>query len=791
MAMTRRRRLAIAAAAAALLALLVPSFTLPWARAAIVRSLAASLGRRVEAGAVHLRLLPLPGFELDNVELGDAPAFGIEPMVVAQQAVANLRWLPLLRGELEFSSVSLDGASINLVRDRQGRWNLPALLRLPASGGAPPRAGASPAVRMPYLAWSDSRVNFKFDATKSRFYLDQVSGSLARESGDWRLQLQFQPARTDENLSDAGEVTVDGRWAPAPSLTQAPFDVAVHIRGSYLAASTALLLGHDAGVHGIVSADVRLRGDGRAIAVSGTAQARSVRRAALLPRPAAIAASFAGRYFPPRDEFTLTGLGDAGWRRLQVAGAVDGLFSHPRVRLTLALRRFPAAGLLPLALAVKSGLPDRLQVQGSLSGQTALGWSPGALPRCRGAFTLDGLALRDRGSRLDLPAGRIVCDASGLRLLPAAARLRRDRRPAATLTLAAALDRSGISLRLASSAIEAQSVDALAALLGLRSPWPAAVAGAARAQWTLLAPWQRLTHPRWSGRGRWTLARFTPPGARGLVLRGLSLRWGARAQAEFVVPAGADRVAGSLRWRPGAAAPVEFALRARRLDAAAVLAQLRPAPRPSLAASLLARVLGHASAAPVWLAGLHGQGRVAVDDFVWHGIHTRLSLQLDAAPGRWQARRLALDLAEGAFFGQGSWTPGAFHITGAVPSDRPLRAATLLAASPDRGVLRGWLWGSITLLRPDTGGGMGEVQAQGTFALVRGALATAAGERRFSRLAGAFTLRDGRATLTHLEWLAAGRRFTGAGTVRFAPNGAASFDLLLHDGRRPLRLRSR
>ena len=795
MAMTRRRKIAVSLGAAALLALLAPAFTLPWAHAAIVRSLEAGLGRRVETGAVHLRLLPVPGFELDNVELGDDPAFGLEPMVMAQEAVANVRWLPLLRGELEFSTVELDGASINLVRNAQGHWNLPALLRSRAGAASPGRAGASAragvAVRIPYLTWSNSRVNFKLHQTKSRFYLDQVSGSLAREASDWRLQLQFQPARTDESLSDAGDVRLDGRWTSAPSLAQAHFDLAVHIRNSYLAASTALLLGHDAGVRGIVSADLRLQGDGRAIAVSGAAQAQSVRRANLLPRRATIACSFAGRYLPPLDEFTLTGLGDPGWQRLQLAGTIRGLFTHPQARLTLRLRQFAAADLLPLALAVKSGLPDDLRAQGRLSGQASVSWAAGGPLRGQGAFTLARLELRSRHHRLEMPAGRIVWNPQGLRLLPAPARLERNRRLAAALRLGAALDRRGLALQAASPAVDAAAVADLAGLLGLPSPWPAGIAGVAQAQWTLQAPWNALDQPRWSGSGRWAAARFTPPGGRSLELHGLTLQLGPDARAAFTLAAGADPLAGTVRWRPAAAAPLEFTLRAPRLPATAVWAYLQPPASTSLAGGLLARVLGDTPPGAAWLAGLRARGSVRVGDFDWHGIHTRLAMELEAAPGKWQAPRLDLNLAEGRFLGQGSWTPGVFHIRGTVSAYRPLRAATLLAATPYRGLLSGWLWGSLLLARPDRGGGWERLQAQGAFAVVGGALATAAGEQRFTRLAGDYVLQHGRATLTHLEWLAQGRRYTGAGTARFAASGAVSFDLRLRSGTRRLRLHSR
>ncbi|MGH9518291.1 MAG: AsmA family protein, partial [Terriglobales bacterium] len=221
-----RRRLWVTVAIVAALPLLLPLIALPGAKARVLNALRAGLGRTVEAQALHLHLYPVPGVELDQVRLGEDPEFGIEDMVVADSATASVRLLSLFGGRLAFSRIHLDGASINLVRNDRGEWNVTALLDRAAHGGSAPALRAlTPAQRFPYLDWSDSRVNFKLGQTKQRFYLDQVEGSLARDSSGWRLQAQFQPGRTDLNLSNTGEVTLDGRWpAAAAGFHQRPFE---------------------------------------------------------------------------------------------------------------------------------------------------------------------------------------------------------------------------------------------------------------------------------------------------------------------------------------------------------------------------------------------------------------------------------------------------------------------------------------------------------------------------------------------------------------------------------------
>jgi uncharacterized protein involved in outer membrane biogenesis len=94
----------------------------------IVRSISLALGRPVEAASVRVRLLPQPGFELENFVVHDDRAFGEEPMLRAQEVTASLRLISLLRGRLEITRLSLTEPSLNLVRDRESHWNLESLI---------------------------------------------------------------------------------------------------------------------------------------------------------------------------------------------------------------------------------------------------------------------------------------------------------------------------------------------------------------------------------------------------------------------------------------------------------------------------------------------------------------------------------------------------------------------------------------------------------------------------------------------------------------------------------------
>src|SRR6185437_15355326 len=423
--MTRKRVAWLAAAAFLLFAVVLPTVALPGAKAEVLRALEQGLHRNITADALHLRLLPVPGVELDGVRLSDDAAFGLEDLVIADSATANLRWLALLRGRLAFSRISLDGANINLVRNAAGEWNVQALLQTTSRTSARAAGGhALPAAeRFPYLVWSNSRVNFKLGVYRTRFYLDSVEGSLARESGAWRLQLRFQPERTDLNLSNTGDVRVDGRWSTA-SGEPWPFDLAIRLQDSYLAGSSALLACHDAGVHGILSAQLRVLGTAQRFEITGTASAQAVRRWDLLPPPASVRCAFRAAYSPGQDRLDLEDLGEAGWQRFRLQGTVASIFTAPRADLELALDQFRGADLLPLLEALKAHLPPDLRIGGAVSGSAHIALGGGQPLAGSGSLKLAAPTFTTATAMLGAPAAQVRWDGHRLRLLPVEAALK-------------------------------------------------------------------------------------------------------------------------------------------------------------------------------------------------------------------------------------------------------------------------------------------------------------------------------------------------------------------------------
>ena len=149
-------------------------------RTRIVSSISLALGRPVEVASVSWRLLPQPGFDLNDFVVEDDPAFGAEPMLRASEVSATLRLTSFLRGRLEISSLGLTEPSLNLVRNSQGHWNLENLLeraeKIPVAPTAKPKTERRPG--FPYVEASRGRINFKFGAEKRPYALMDADFSL-------------------------------------------------------------------------------------------------------------------------------------------------------------------------------------------------------------------------------------------------------------------------------------------------------------------------------------------------------------------------------------------------------------------------------------------------------------------------------------------------------------------------------------------------------------------------------------------------------------------------------------
>ena len=368
----RRSKLWMPALALTILVSIVvlpPLFSINRYKSRIVGAMSTSLGRPVHLSGVELRLLPRPGFVISDLTVQEDPAFGAEPVLHANEVKAAIRLFSLWRGRLEISRISVDEASLNLVRTNDGRWNMDSLFRTAAQAqpdGSKPRRQQSP-----YLEATNSRINIKKGIEKLPYSLLNADLSFWEENpGDWRVRLKGQPARTDVNLElgDTGIVQLEASMRRAPELKLMPVHVEMEWRQAQLGQLSRLLIGGDPGWRGDLTAEMKLDGTAESAQVTTRLRASGVHRAEFAPaEPLDFDANCAFAYhYSERTIEKLACNSPLGNGRLLIEG---NLPSNGQPKLSLQLDKIPAQAILDGLRTVRSKVGAGLEATGTLSGK--------------------------------------------------------------------------------------------------------------------------------------------------------------------------------------------------------------------------------------------------------------------------------------------------------------------------------------------------------------------------------------------------------------------------------------
>ena len=232
----------------------------------IAGAISRSIGRPVSMDSIHLRLLPWPAFAISNLSVGEAPGFGAEPALRAPDVVVEPRLSSLWRGRFELSRVELTDASVNLVRNGEGRWNVSSVLLQASQIPNAPTAQAhpGPAPRFPYIEATNTRVNIKRGNEKLPYSLLNAEFSMFLVRPEvWQLSLEGQPVRTDLELSlgDTGLLRIHGELHRASAFGTMPLAMDAEWSHAPLGQLSRLLLGRDTGWRGDIDASASLRGE--------------------------------------------------------------------------------------------------------------------------------------------------------------------------------------------------------------------------------------------------------------------------------------------------------------------------------------------------------------------------------------------------------------------------------------------------------------------------------------------------------------------------------------------------
>jgi hypothetical protein len=390
------KRRVIAAAALVVLALFLLRPGASRLKSRIVLSISSAVGRPVDIGSVHLRLLPRPGFDLENLVVYDDPAFGAEPMLRAGEVTATLRLTSLVRGRLEIGRLDITEPSLNLVRGQNGRWNLEALVERTQHTPLAPTAKAKLERRpaFPYIQAASARINFKNGPEKKPYALTNADFSLWQDSENtWGVRLKAQPFRTDLNLNDTGLLRVNGTWQRAATLRETPLEFSLEWSRSQLGQVSKFFTGSDQGWRGGVQIEVALTGTPAKLQIASDVSIQDFRRYDITTgQPLRLAAHCDGEYSSLDRTFdSVACTAPVGSGRITLKGGAA--LPTTSYKLDVAAENVPMRPVVGLAQRAKKKLADDLAASGTVQATVAIEKGASGALRLEGHGEIDDFRL--------------------------------------------------------------------------------------------------------------------------------------------------------------------------------------------------------------------------------------------------------------------------------------------------------------------------------------------------------------------------------------------------------------
>jgi hypothetical protein len=330
-------------------------------RGIIQSTLERSLNRKVKVGKVRFNVFTGPGFTVDNVEIGDDPSMGIEPLAYVDSLEARVKLESLWTRRLSFSTLRLKEPTLNLVKNDSGVWNFQLLHGV---------AGEFPAIQV-----RNGRIYFKFGDTKSVFYLSD-SDLDVDPLGESRLDVRFsgQPSRTDQAAQTLGVLLARGIWK-RPAGKEPELDIHAELEPSAISELARIIEGRGIGLHGVVASKAHIVGPISKLGVTGQLKLDDVHRWDLMPKGGGgWQLNYRGTLSIPAQRLELeTAEKDNPGTPLVVRLRASDLLSTPRWAASVDLRGVPAPAFVEAARHMGAAVPDNVTVEGTLRG--AVGYS--------------------------------------------------------------------------------------------------------------------------------------------------------------------------------------------------------------------------------------------------------------------------------------------------------------------------------------------------------------------------------------------------------------------------------
>jgi hypothetical protein len=416
------RKIAVGVVLLGLAAWIVPTFfSAEHYHDRLQAALERALGRPVKFESISFHLLPVPGFTITGALISEVSPFGSEPFAQAERVDCDLRWRSLWDRRLDVSRLALDHASLNLVRDSSGEWNIESLFErsrpktgVRAAGNRASRRGGLDVVA------NDARLNFTLGQDTKPLAITGVQANVHVDpgSGQVSFRLAGSPVRTDLSMPTPGPVELVGKWMPSVS-PGGVLDARLATHGALLYDWIPLVSGHNLGLYGVLDSEVQLTGSLLDIRFQGDTAVRQLHSWDALPpsKPMPLAIHFLGSFDRAHGQLHISRLDVAfAHSRFHVSGAVLGLPYSPHLDLVATLERSHLEDLLDLGRRT-TGKQGAWGVSGSVNGLVTV---QGLWNNPRYAGFLTARAVRLTTPAADFPVSRlaVTIDRGGARVAP-------------------------------------------------------------------------------------------------------------------------------------------------------------------------------------------------------------------------------------------------------------------------------------------------------------------------------------------------------------------------------------
>jgi AsmA protein len=308
----QKRRKLLLVLGSILVALILVAAVLPFIidvnrfRPQIEQQLQSALGRRVQIGNVHLALFS-GGVSVENIAIGEDPAFGSDPFVSARRLDVGVQLLPLLfSNSMRIDSITLREPQVRLLRNGVGRWNFSTLGSTAATAKNRQPAGnqkTAPAdVSIGSLRIVDGRVLVSSTPRAAPTTYEDVELHASNISFN-----SVMPFTVSAKTPGGGSIEVEGKAGPLnrSNSAETPLDAKISLDNVDLAATG--FVDPASGLAGSLDFDGTVRSDGNIARTQGKVKAEKLRLVrGGTPARQPVAFDYATEYDLRRQSGTLT-----------------------------------------------------------------------------------------------------------------------------------------------------------------------------------------------------------------------------------------------------------------------------------------------------------------------------------------------------------------------------------------------------------------------------------------------------------------------------------------------------